>query len=137
MCVLKPGGSERDPPGASEGPFFRAFSNQDENKVAWFFQSWFWCHFWKLFCDIFWKFGDTQILRSILLRLKRIVILKFQVFFRTGPCFEKVCFSDFEGAEKRSVRSPQKSSEAPLSIGGVSKNTCFLLFVCVFFIDDK
>jgi hypothetical protein len=36
VCVLKPGGPERAPPGASEEAFFRSFSTQDENKVMFF-----------------------------------------------------------------------------------------------------
>ena len=36
VCVLKPGGPERAPPGASEEAFVRAFSIQDENKVMFF-----------------------------------------------------------------------------------------------------
>ena len=51
VCVLKPGGPERETSGVSEDPCFRAFSTQDENKVACFFQSWFWCRFWIFFCD--------------------------------------------------------------------------------------
>ena len=30
------GGPEREPPGASEEPFFRAFSTQDKNEVTFF-----------------------------------------------------------------------------------------------------
>ena len=87
--------SRKRDPGSVRGARFPAFSTQDENKVAWFFHNWFWCHFWRLFCDFFWTFGDPTILRSTLLRLKRMGILKFQVFFRLEPFFGKVCFSKF------------------------------------------
>ena len=36
VCVSRPGGPERAPPGDSEGPFFRAFLTQDENEVTLF-----------------------------------------------------------------------------------------------------
>ena len=38
VCVLKSGGPDREPPGASEEPRFRAFSTQDENKVTFLFR---------------------------------------------------------------------------------------------------
>ena len=34
VCVSRPGGPDRAPPGDSEGPFFRAFLTQDENEVS-------------------------------------------------------------------------------------------------------
>ena len=49
VCVLKSGGPDREPPGASEEPFFRAFSTQDKNEVTFFFR----IGFGVTFCDIF------------------------------------------------------------------------------------
>ena len=81
------------------------------------------------------RFGGPRKSRDPRFGPKEEVAAKTHVF-SFGHFFEKVCFSNFEGAEKESPESPKVIRAASISVA-FRKKRVFSQFCCVFVFDAK
>ena len=112
VCVVKPGGPERAPPGASEEAFFRSFSTQHENKVM-FFPNLFWGHFLRHVSNCVLKIWRPSNFEGHPFKAKTYWYLEFSSFFQFGALFRKSAFFEFQDP-KKSTRNLPGDTPAPL-----------------------
>ena len=126
--VLKSGGPERVPPEEFEEPFSEPFRPKAKNEVM-FFSSEFdlGSRFEFVFRFVAGNPGGAQISGAPFLA-KTIGYSERPCFFRLGPFFGKVCFSNFRDPDKEHPGAPRRHSSNPISIRISKRCVCFRVF---------
>jgi hypothetical protein len=93
-----------------------------------FFQSWFWCHFWRLFSDFFWEFWGPQNSEEHPFEAQTYRYLENSSFFQNGALFRKSVFFEISVVQKRAPGSSREAPKQRYTHSGFEKCSFFKFF---------